>query len=249
MKQEYLYGIHTVLSILNQQPQQVLRLIILENRVDNRIQEILAEARRHRIPIENANRKTMDDLVKNANHQGIIACLLGVGAQREDDLDSILNRLDSPPFLLILDGVQDPHNLGACLRTADAVGINAVIAPKDRACSITPLVRKVASGAAESVPFIQVTNLARTMENLKKHNIWLYGMSDAAEQGLYEADLSSGVALVLGAEGKGLRRLTQERCDVLLSIPMYGSVSSLNVSVAAGVCLYEVRRQRLASSK
>jgi len=165
----------------------------------------------------------------------------------ENDLYDLLDELDNEriqPFLLVLDGVTDPHNLGACLRTADAAGVHAVIAPKDNAASINPTVRKVASGAAEAVPFIAVTNLARTLDSLKERGIWLTGTSDKAQQTLYQADLKGAMALVMGAEGTGIRRLTEERCDFLVSIPMCGQVSSLNVSVATGVCLYEALRQR-----
>ena len=162
----------------------------------------------------------------------------------ENDLYDLLDQLEDTPFLLVLDGVTDPHNLGACLRTADAAGIQAVIAPKDNAAGLTPTARKVASGAAETVPFIPVTNLARTLDNLKERGIWLTGTSDKASQNLYQADLKGPMALVMGAEGAGIRRLTEERCDFLVSIPMQGQVSSLNVSVATGVCLYEALRQR-----
>ena len=163
----------------------------------------------------------------------------------EDDLYRILDKLEEPPFLLILDGVQDPHNLGACLRTADGAGIHAVIAPKDRAVSITNTVIEIASGAAENIPFIQVTNLARLIDSLKERGIWFVGTSDQAKESLYDIDLRGPLAIVLGAEGKGIRRLTEERCDFLTYIPMNGSIECLNVSVAAGVCLFEAVRQRL----
>ena len=170
-----------------------------------------------------------------------------VGVKPESYLFEILESLDEPPFLLILDGVQDPHNLGACLRTADAAGVHAVIVPKDRAVGLTPAVRTVACGAAEHIPLIQVTNLARTMRNLQKADVWLAGTADRAEQSLYEADLTGPLALVMGSEGKGLRRLTGDTCDFLLRIPMLGSVESVNVSVAAGICLFEAVRQRTAA--
>ena len=160
-------------------------------------------------------------------------------------VDDVLDALSEPALLLILDGVTDPHNLGACLRVADAMGVHAVIAPKDRAVGINATVSKVASGAAETVPYITVTNLARTMRDLKERGIWLIGTSDDADKGLYEADFTGPTALVMGSEGEGMRRLTRETCDLLVSVPMLGSVESLNVSVASGVCLYEARRQRM----
>ena len=162
----------------------------------------------------------------------------------EPDLDALLDDLVGPPFLLILDEIQDPHNLGACLRTADAAGIQAVIAPRDNAVGLTPTVAKVASGAAETVPYVQVTNLARTLDSLKARGIWLVGLAGEAEADLYGIDLQGPIALVLGGEGRGLRRLTRERCDYLARLPMLGTVESLNVSVATGICLYEALRQR-----
>lgn len=167
-----------------------------------------------------------------------------VRVMTEDDLFEIISSVSGHPFLLILDGVQDPNNLGACLRTADAAGVHAVIAPKDRAAPLTETVRAVASGAAENVPFVQVTNLARTMEQLKDAGLWLVGTADDAAKSLYDADLTGPLGLVMGSEGKGLRRLTRERCDFLVHIPMRGAVECLNVSVAAGVCLFEALRQR-----
>ncbi len=167
-----------------------------------------------------------------------------VRARTEEELFALLANLREQPFLLVLDGIQDPHNLGACLRTADAAGVHAVIAPKDRAAPLTPTVRTIASGGAEHVPFVVVTNLARTLKELKKLGIWLVGTSDRAKQILYDVDLTGPLALVMGAEGKGLRRLTQETCDFLASIPMFGAVECLNVSVATGVCLFEAVRQR-----
>jgi 23S rRNA (guanosine2251-2'-O)-methyltransferase len=164
--------------------------------------------------------------------------------QDEPYLKALLKRLDEPPFLLILDGVQDPHNLGACLRSADGAGVHGIIAPRDRSVALTPTVRKVASGAAETVPFIQVTNLARTLKWLKDEGVWLIGTAGEATQTLYEIDLRGALAIVMGGEGKGLRRLTREQCDILVKLPMAGSVESLNVSVASAISLYEAVRQR-----
>jgi len=173
---------------------------------------------------------------------------LPAGVKSESDLSEILRSLAEPPFLLLLDNVQDPHNLGACLRSADAAGVHAVIVPKDRSVSLTPVVRTVACGAAEKIPFVQVTNLARTMDQLREAGVWLVGTAGEATQNLYEIDLTGPLGIVMGAEGSGLRRLTRERCDFLARIPMLGSVESLNVSVATGVCLFEAVRQRLAAS-
>jgi 23S rRNA (guanosine2251-2'-O)-methyltransferase len=201
-------------------------------------------AKNKKIRIELLSRQALDKLTQNANHQGAVAFFEKSKQYTEKDLDSILDHLSEPAFLLILDGIQDPHNLGACLRSADAAGVHAVLAPKDKSVGLTPAVCKVASGAAESIPFIQVTNLARTLRELKEKNVWIYGAAAEASQTLYQADLKGSIAIVLGAEGSGLRRLTREHCDVLLNVPMAGSVSSLNVSVATGIFLFEAVRQR-----
>jgi len=180
----------------------------------------------------------------NGAHQGVVARVSGAPAHRS--LDDLLDALTVPPMLLALDGVTDPHNLGACLRVADAAGVQAVIAPKDRAAGIGATVSKVASGAAEVLPYFMVTNLARTLDELKERSIWIVGADERGERDLYQADLPSSICWVLGAEGEGMRRLTRERCDELVKIPMSGSVASLNVSVAAGVCLFESRRRLMA---
>lgn len=172
-----------------------------------------------------------------------------VETKDEAFLFELLERIEGPPFLLILDHVQDPHNLGACLRTADGAGVNAVIVAKDRSARITETVRTVACGAAETIPLVQVTNLARLLDQLKDHNIWVVGTADQAEKTLYEADLQGPIAIVMGSEGKGLRRLTAEKCDFLVSLPMHGKVESLNVSVATGICLYEVVRRRRTKTR
>jgi 23S rRNA (guanosine2251-2'-O)-methyltransferase len=193
------------------------------------------------MPVDSAR---LDKIVGTRRHQGVIAFASQLSLAR--NLDELLDAIDGPPLLLVLDGITDPHNLGACLRVADGVGAHAVIVPKDRAVGLNATAAKVASGAAETVPYITVTNLARTLRELKERGIWLIGTSDDGEKGLYEADFTGPTALVMGSEGEGMRRLTRETCDVLVSIPMFGSVESLNVSVASGVCLYEARRQRLA---
>ena len=200
-------------------------------------------AKQNGIKNEPVSRQQLDKLTDNAVHQGVAAECHKAAEYHENDVDKIIDSTAKPLFL-ILDGIQDPHNLGACLRSADAFGVNAVIVPKDKSVGITPTVSKVASGAAETVPFIAVTNLARTLRNLKESGIWIFGAAGEATQTLYEADLTVPAGLVLGAEGQGMRRLTKEHCDVLLNIPMQGSVSSLNVSVATGIFLFETLRQR-----
>lgn len=240
-----LFGMHAVHAVLKNQPLRVQRFCILKDRLDPKMQRLLELAESQNIPIEKKSRQELDQLTNQGNHQGVVLFCRAAQSLTEEDLAKILQNLDVPPFLLILDGVQDPHNLGACLRSAEALGVHAVIAPKDKSVGITPVVLKVASGALETIPFIQVTNLARTMQFLKAQNIWLYGADADAKTTLYQADLKGAIGLVLGAEGTGLRRLTKENCDVLLQIPMQGSVSSLNVSVATGIFLYEALRQRL----
>ncbi|MEE8342874.1 MAG: 23S rRNA (guanosine(2251)-2'-O)-methyltransferase RlmB, partial [Gammaproteobacteria bacterium] len=185
--------------------------------------------------------------VPDARHQGVVAEVEAARPGGERELVKALEKMEEPPFLLVLDRVQDPHNLGACLRSADAAGVHGVIIPKDHSVGLTPVVRKVACGAVEAVQVYTVANLARALEHLKEAGVWIYGAAQEASDPLYNSDLTGPIALVLGGEGKGLRRLTQERCDGLLAIPMAGSVESLNVSVAAGIMLFEARRQRLAA--
>jgi len=237
------FGIHSVQSVLQQDPDRVSRLLVLKGRDDKKVETLLQLAKQNQIEIKFSSRDELDRLSEFANHQGILAYCESVKKYTEQDLESLLQNLPNPKFILILDGVQDPHNLGACLRTADAAGVQLVIAPKDKSVGITPTVSKIACGAAETVPFVAVTNLARTLDFLKEQNIWIYGTAGEAEQSLYATKFSGSVALVLGGEESGLRRLTREKCDFLIKIPMHGSVSSLNVSVATGVCLFEARRQ------
>jgi 23S rRNA (guanosine2251-2'-O)-methyltransferase len=188
--------------------------------------------------------EALDRVADGGRHQGVAARLHPLQTQDEPYLKSLLRRLEEPPFLLILDEVQDPHNLGACLRTAEGAGVHAVVTPRDRCAGLTPAVRKVASGAAEMVPLIQVTNLVRTMKWLQQEGVWLIGTAGEAENSLYNIDLTGSLAIVMGSEGKGMRRLTREQCDLLVKLPMAGTVESLNVSVATGVTLYEAVRQR-----
>lgn len=241
---QIVHGIHAVQSLLEREPERVLEVWVERARNDKRVQAILGLVGQHHIPLNRSPRQVLDDLTFEAGHQGVAARCKGAAMRSEPELDSLLDELEVAPFLLVLDGVQDPHNLGACLRTADAAGVHGVIIPKDKSAGLTATVRKVASGAAETVPLFAVTNLARCLEKLKARNIWLMGAAGEVEKSVYDVDLKGPVAIVMGAEGKGLRRLTRETCDVLMYIPMQGSVESLNVSVATGVCLYEAVRQR-----
>lgn len=237
-------GIHSVRSALKFGPAGVTELWLERSRHDLRLHELADLAQMAGVRVRQVARDELDRAAQGTNHQGALAWVRAPAARGEGDLGAILDACAGPPFVLILDGVQDPHNLGACLRSADGAGVHCVIAPKDNAVGLTPVVVKVASGAAEAVPYLQVTNLARTMDLLKDRGIWLYGAAGEAETSLYQTDLSGAVGLVMGNEGKGLRRLTRERCDGLIRLPMRGRVESLNVSVATGICLYEALRQR-----
>lgn len=240
---QWLYGIHALEALLEREPERLIELFVLKGRDDQRLTDIVNQARRFGVSVQFCQRRTLDDKVEGAQHQGVVARAKPGKVLDESDLDAIV-AANSTPFLLILDGVTDPHNLGACIRSADAAGVHAVVVPKDKSAGLTPTVSKVACGAAEVVPFIQVTNLARTLKELQQAGVWVVGTAGEAEQTLYQARLNGPMALVMGAEGKGMRRLTREHCDELIKLPMAGSVSSLNVSVATGICLYEIVRQR-----
>ncbi|CAM3736572.1 23S rRNA (guanosine(2251)-2'-O)-methyltransferase RlmB [Rheinheimera salexigens] len=242
MSADLVFGIHAVGALLQRAPQDVLELFVMKDRDDKRTQPLVQQARDNGVSVQFCNRKTLDDLVKG-QHQGVVAKARPQSTGSEADLDEIVAK-HAKPFILILDGVTDPHNLGAILRSADAAGVHAVVSPKDRSVKLTSVVRKVACGAAETVPFITVTNLARTLRQLQDAGLWIVGTAGETDTLVYDADLKGPLALVLGAEGDGLRRLTRETCDSLVKIPMFGSVSSLNVSVAAGICLFEAVRQR-----
>jgi 23S rRNA (guanosine2251-2'-O)-methyltransferase len=237
------FGLHAVRTLLQQHPERVVLLIVQKGRDDARIVEVTRLAQEARVKIASRDAQELDRLAAGERHQGVCVQMRSAGVLGEGALDELLDKT-AVPFLLILDGVQDPHNLGACLRTADAAGVTAVIVPRDRAAGLSPTVRKVASGAAETVPLIQVVNLARTLRWLKERQIWVIGTDDEAPKSLFQSSFTGPLALVLGAEGQGLRRLTKENCDALISIPMVGAVESLNVSVATGVVLYEALRQR-----
>jgi 23S rRNA (guanosine2251-2'-O)-methyltransferase len=245
--QYWVYGFHAVEAILKASPQQICTLLAQEERRDQRLQAVLALAANQGIKVQIVAKKKLDDMLPNSTHQGVMAAISSKETYGEKDIPDLLANLAASPCILILDGIQDPHNLGACLRSANAAGVNLVIAPKDHSVGLTAVVRKTASGAAELTPFIRVTNLVRTMQMLKERGIWLYGADSEAKNTIYSTDLKGAVAIALGAEGTGLRRLTQENCDALIKIPMYGNVPSLNVSVAAGICLFEVCRQKQQS--
>lgn len=246
--QEKVIGIHAVSELLAQSPGSVRRLQVQLGRNDKRIAEIRELAAKANISVEEISKEAFEREFDGV-HQGVAAFAeFENSTLSEKALFELLSNLDHPPLLLILDGITDPHNLGACLRSADAAGVDAVIIPKDKSVGLNATVRKVACGAAETVSLASVTNLARCLEKLKEEGIWLVGAADQAESSLYDQDLTGPIALVMGSEGSGLRRLTRESCDFLVSIPMAGALSSLNVSVATGVCLYEARRQRISKN-
>jgi len=246
MKSKLIFGFHAVTSRLRHEASSVDEIYVDSERVDRRMQDLLQAAKAANVRIIMADDQRLNNMVGTRRHQGVIAKAAQLSLAR--NLDELLDAIEGPPLLLVLDGITDPHNLGACLRVADGAGAHAVIVPKDRAVGLNATAAKVASGAADTVPYITVTNLARTLRELKERDILLIGTTEDSEKSLYEAEFSGPAALVMGSEGEGIRRLTRETCDVLVSIPMFGAVESLNVSVASGVCLYEARRQRLAKA-
>jgi 23S rRNA (guanosine2251-2'-O)-methyltransferase len=244
---DWVYGLHAVEALLKHNPDSILQLYTLQGRADERLGAVLTRAANRGIPLSPLSRAELDEKSGGGVHQGVAALCRELKLEKSEAfLKQLLDGLEHPPFLLVLDGVTDPHNLGACLRSAEAAGVDAVVVPKDKSALMTPTVRKVACGAAEVIPFIAVTNLARCLEALKQRGIWVQGAAGEATQSIYKTDLKGPLAIVLGSEGTGMRRLTRETCDGLFSIPMAGEVSSLNVSVSAGVCLFEAVRQRAA---
>jgi 23S rRNA (guanosine2251-2'-O)-methyltransferase len=244
-KRHFVYGLHAIGAVIERSPERLLELWLAQPRDDLRVRELKERALAVGVSVQSVGVEALAKLVGDVAHQGAVAAVRPLKAWDEHDLVQGLGQVTGDPLLLILDGVTDPHNLGACLRTADAAGVHAVIIPRDRAAAVDGVVRKVAAGAAEFVPIASVTNLARTVDMLKERGIWVVGTDGQADRTLYTADLKRPLALVLGAEGSGMRRLTRERCDFLVRIPMAGQVESLNVSVAAGVALFEACRQRL----
>ena len=245
MKLTKIYGLHSAQAALDYSAENILQVWVDSHRQDKRLSEIIKQLGDLGLNTEKTDRKKLDRLAGGTNHQGIVIEIEMPAAKSEDELKTDLLNIPTPPLFLVLDNVQDPHNLGACLRTADATGVNGVIITKDNATGITPTVCKVASGAAETVPVYQITNLARTLRWLKDQGLWILGAAGDGDQTIYQADLKVPMALVIGAEGKGLRRLTREECDILVKLPMLGKIESLNLSVATGVFLYEVVRQRM----
>ena len=245
MSLKLLFGFHAVTVRLKVAPKSIRELHVDATRRDQRMKQFLAKVDEAGLKVIESDDDKLQKMCGTHRHQGVVARVEVI--QQTNSLDDLLDGLTEPALLLVLDGITDPHNLGACLRVADGAGVHAVIAPKDHAVGINATVAKVASGAADTVPYFMVTNLARTMSELKERNIWLIGTSGDADKTLYQVDLTGPVALVLGAEGDGMRQLTRKTCDELIHIPMQGAVESLNVSVASGVCLYEALRQRLAA--
>ena len=246
---ELIYGIHAVEAALRNQQENVLQVFVQQGRNDNRIKKLLSIAENSGIHVQAISNEKLKEKCPKARHQGVVA-EIRLSDSNALSLDDVLDK--EQLLLLVLDEVQDPHNIGACLRTADAIGADAVIVSKNRSPALTPVIRNVASGAAETVPYIMVSNLARALEKIKENNVWIIGTSGDCAQTIYDASKNlkreQSLALVMGSEGKGMRRLTREACDELVSIPMQGSVESLNISVATAVCLYEIRRQQAASS-
>jgi rRNA methylase, putative, group 3 len=247
MKKSMVFGFHAVTARLRHEAASVDEIYYDTERADRRMQDLLRLAKEAGVRLIQADDKRLSSMAGTHRHQGVVARAQALSLAR--NLDELLDAIEGPPLLLVLDGITDPHNLGACLRVADSVGAHAVIVPRDKSVGLNATVAKVASGAAETVPYITVTNLARSLRELKERDIWVVGTADSAEKSLYEMDFTRGVALVMGSEGDGMRRLTRETCDELIGIPMFGQVESLNVSVASGVCLYEARRQRLVAAK
>ena len=244
-KAEVIFGIHAIESALRRNPEQVLQLWVQAGRHDKRMQTILGLAGTHGVSVESCSRDVLQKKSFDQKHQGVVA-RIRIDKKSQPDLKYILARPDL--LLLVLDGVQDPHNLGACLRSADACGGDAVIVSRNRSPGLTPVVRNVASGAAETTPFIQVSNLARALQQLKDNDVWVVGTAGEATTSLYDSSTSNRLAVVMGSEGEGMRRLTRESCDELVYIPMQGHVESLNVSVASGICLFEYRRKLAAQN-
>lgn len=242
-----IFGIHVVQSVLDKNPEDITGLCLQDNYQKNRkLSAIARQAKQQGINLSILKRKQLDEYVPNANHQGVVGFVdSSLVSYTENDIESIIDNAGGSPLILILDQIQDPHNLGACLRTAKAAAVDLVIAPKDCSVSITAVVKKVACGAAETLPYIQVTNLARSMKKLQDLGVWITGTALDTDKTLYDVDFKGATAFVIGSEGKGMRRLVKEQCDYLVKIPMPGEMESLNASVATGVCLFEVVRQRL----
>lgn len=243
------YGMHAVRALITRNPGRIAKLWVLSGREDRKVRELIALAETHRLAVGETSGDRLDELAHGAVHQGVLAEVRASLDLAEVDLPSLIQSIEGVPLVLVLDGVQDPHNLGACLRNADAFGAHAVVIPRDRAAPVTPAVRKVAAGAAEAVPVVSVVNLARGLRELKELGLWIVGADAEAQVTAEQSALDGPLALVMGSEGEGMRRLTRDTCDLLVKLPLAGTVESLNVSVAAGVLLYEVGRQRRGRKK
>jgi 23S rRNA (guanosine2251-2'-O)-methyltransferase len=241
-----LFGFHPVTARLRRDPASIERVLVRRDRIDARVDTLSKDATAAGVKVEQVDAERLDEVAGHRRHQGVVAFASPVKAFVA--IDDVLDTIDEPPLLLVLDGVQDPHNLGAVLRSADAFGVHAIVVPKDRSVGVNATVAKVASGAAETVPVVAVTNLARTLRALKERDVWIVGADADAGESLFAADLTGPIAWVFGAEGSGLRRLTRELCDRIVGIPLTGIVSSLNVSVAAGICLFATRQQRVKAT-
>lgn len=244
---QVLAGFHAVTARLRQSAGSIENLYVDETRRDKRMSDLLQLAQRSELPVHLVSAERLDSLAGSIRHQGVLAVAERLSLAQ--DVDEVFDTMQSPALLMVLDGVTDPHNLGACLRTADAAGVHAVIAPKDRSVGLTPVVERVSCGASQTIPYLMVTNLARQLRDLKDRGVWIIGTDERGEQHPDQVDQTGPIAWVMGAEGKGMRRLTRDLCDHLVRIPMAGTVESLNVSVATGVCLYETVRQRLAAKR
>jgi 23S rRNA (guanosine2251-2'-O)-methyltransferase len=240
------YGMHAVRALVTRNPGRIAKLWVQSGREDRKVRELIALAESHRLAVGEASATRLDELARGAVHQGVLAEVRVSLDLAEVDLASLIQSIEGKPLVLVLDGVQDPHNLGACMRSADAFGAHAVVIPRDRAAPVTPVVRKVAAGAAETIPVVSVVNLARSLRELKELGLWVVGADAEAQVAAEATALDGPLALVLGSEGEGMRRLTRETCDLLVKLPLSGTVASLNVAVAAGILLYEVGRQRRA---
>ncbi len=245
------FGIHAVKGLLLKHPGKIEELVYVDQRQDGRVRGLLGMAKEKKVSCRAIAKAELEKLLKgqaDASHQGVVARIKMDRVSNEGDLDDMLEQLTPDDMFLILDGITDPHNLGACLRSANAAGVKAVIVPKDKSAPLNPAARKVACGAADLTPLIRVTNLSRTMKHMQSYGVWMVGTAGEAEQSIHQTALTGSLCIVMGAEDKGMRRLTREHCDALANIPMMGEVSSLNVSVATGVCLFEALRQRLPTS-
>jgi 23S rRNA (guanosine2251-2'-O)-methyltransferase len=243
-EERIIYGFHSITSLIRIDPLSIKEIFIDEYRTDGRVSDLMKLIEIHKIKYHLSNKDRLDGFVASQKHQGVVAKIYEVKDKYVTIEDIVEVDKSGPLLLLILDGIEDPHNLGACFRVADAMGVNAIVCPKDNAVGLNATVRKVASGGAESVPFVVVTNLARTIRYLKDNGIFIYGTDDKSDKSLNQINFNGSIALIMGSEGKGMRRLTKDLCDDIFSIPMLGNVESLNVSVASGICLYEINRQK-----